>query len=67
MANRRLNLNVPAGPVAFDITPVGVSGNLGLVVTSGFIYTVNLADGALTRGPAVTGVRGAIRDIAILP
>lgn len=60
-------MNVPTGPVAFDIAPVGVSGNIGMVVTGGFIYTVNLADGMLTRGPAVTGVRGAIRDIAILP
>jgi hypothetical protein len=60
-------MNVPSGPVAFDIAPVAPSGNLALVVTSGFVYTLNLADGVLTRGPAVTGVRGAIRDIAILP
>ncbi|MFY7958556.1 MAG: DUF4394 domain-containing protein [Elsteraceae bacterium] len=60
-------MNLPTGPVAFDIAPVGASGNLALVVASGFVHTLNLADGMLTRGPAVTGVRGAIRDIAILP
>jgi hypothetical protein len=57
-------MNVPKGPVAFDIAPMGTASNLALVVTGGFIYTLNLADGMLTRGPAVAG---AIRDIAILP
>ncbi len=60
-------MNVPTGPVAFDIAPTGAAGNVALLVTGGFIYTVNLADGMLTRGPAVSGVNGAIRDIAILP
>jgi len=59
-------MNLPAGPVAFDIAPTR-TGNLVVMVTGGVVYEVNLDNGALTRRGAIEGLTGAIRDIAILP
>jgi hypothetical protein len=59
-------MNAPSGPVAFDILSTAAGANTAVVVTSGTIFRVDLANGQMTRGPVVTGVRGVIRDIAVM-
>ncbi len=52
---------------AFDISATADLVNTAYLVAGANLYTVDLATGAATSVGAITGVEGAIRDIAILP
>ena len=52
---------------AFDIASTADLTNTAYLVAGSTIYTVNLETGATTAGAELTGVDGAVRDIAILP
>ena len=55
------------GPVAFDIASDGKGGNTGWLLTGGNLHMVDLATGAAKSVGAISGLSGAISDIAILP
>jgi hypothetical protein len=55
------------GPVAFDIWSDGKGGNTGWLLSGGMLYTVDLATGAAKPFSQVSGLKGRIGDIAILP
>lgn len=52
---------------AFDIESRAVDDNTAWLVAGNGLYTVDLGSGAATMVGEITGVDGAIRDIAILP
>ena len=56
-----------AAPIAFDVWSDGKGGNTGWLLTNGQLFSVDLASGATTNLGAVTGLKGRIGDIAILP
>jgi hypothetical protein len=56
-----------AGPVAFDIESDGKGGNTAWVINGGILHTVDLATGKATAVGKISGVSGAISDIAVLP
>ena len=55
------------GPVAFDIWSDGKGANVGWLLAGGNLHTVDLATGAATPVGAITGLKGKVSDIAILP
>lgn len=55
------------GPLAFDIWTDGKGGNVGWLLASGNLHTVDLANGAAKSVGAITGLKGKVIDIAILP
>lgn len=52
--------------IAFDIVTTD-TGNAGLAIAGGALHQINLETGAATSQGALRGVRGTVRDIAILP
>jgi len=56
-----------AAPVAFDIWSDGKGGNTGWVLSGGTLYSLDIATGATKAVGKVTGLKGVIGDIAILP
>lgn len=56
-----------SGPVAFDIWSDGKGGNMGWMLSGGTLYTLDIATGATKAVGKVTGLKGKISDIAILP
>ncbi|MBE7183720.1 MAG: DUF4394 domain-containing protein [Methylobacterium mesophilicum] len=62
----KLNVSLD-GPVAFDILSDGKGGNEAWLMSGAKLYSVDLASGAATEAATITGVEGAVRDIAILP
>ena len=59
-------LGIMAGSAAFDIAP-GDGVGTGWLMADGALYKVDLATGKATMAGKVTGVTGAVRDIAVLP
>ena len=55
------------GPVAFDIASDGKGGNVGWLLAGGNLHMVDLATGAAKSVGAISGLTGAITDIAVLP
>ena len=53
--------------VAFNIESDGKGANTGWLLTDGQLSMMDLANGATTAVGAVTGLRGMVRDIAVLP
>jgi len=51
----------------FDIHATAVDANTAYLSAGGMLYTVDLETGATTELGAITGLDGALRDIAILP
>ena len=56
-----------SGPVAFDIESDGKDGNVAWLVHGGTLHTVDLMTGKAMAIGAISGVNGAISDIAVLP
>lgn len=52
--------------IAFDIVTTD-AGNAGWAIAGGALHQINLETGAATPQGALRGVRGEVRDIAILP
>jgi hypothetical protein len=57
----------PDGAIAFDIMADGAGKNTAFLIAGGRMHTVDLATGAATATGAVTGLSGAVGDIAVLP
>jgi hypothetical protein len=55
------------GPVAFDIWSDGKGGNTGWLLSGGRLFTVDMATGAAKPFAQISGLKGRISDIAILP
>ena len=55
------------GPVAFDIWSDGKGANTGWLLAGGTLYTVDMTTGAAKAFGQVSGLKGRIGDIAILP
>lgn len=51
---------------AFDIASDANGGNFGWLAASGALYTVDLTNGKATKTTAITGLKGDIRDLAVL-
>ncbi|MBL8586889.1 MAG: DUF4394 domain-containing protein [Methylobacteriaceae bacterium] len=58
---------VSAATIAFDIASDGNGGNAGWLVAGADVYAVDLVTGKATKRGAIKGLKGAARDIAILP
>jgi DNA-binding beta-propeller fold protein YncE len=53
--------------IGFDIKSGGPDMNEAWLLSGGKLYAVDLATGAATEAGTITGLDGAVRDIAILP
>ena len=60
-------LGMTAETVAFDIASDGNGGNSAFAMAGDTLYSVDLTTGKGTVAAKITGVSGAVRDIAILP
>lgn len=61
------SLGVKPDAVAFDIASDGKGGNTGWVVAGGALHTVDLASGKVTTVGKISGIKGTISDIAVMP
>ncbi len=52
---------------AFDIVSDGNGGNSAWLMSGDTLYSVDLATGKGTAAAKITGVKGTVRDIAVLP
>ena len=57
----------PAETYAFDVQTTEDGTNTAWLVNGATLYTVDLETGAATEAGAISGVEGAIRDIAVMP
>jgi hypothetical protein len=53
--------------VAFDIWSDGKGGNTGWLLTGGTLHMVDIATGATKSVGKISGLKGKISDIAVLP
>jgi hypothetical protein len=61
-------LNVPMNaPIAFDVWSDGKGANTGWLLTGGQLFSVDIATGATRSMGRISGLRGKVSDIAILP
>jgi hypothetical protein len=56
-----------SGPIAFDILADGKGGNTAWALADGKLHEIDLATGKSRAVGAITGLKGKIWDIAILP
>lgn len=61
------SLGVKPDTVAFDIASDGKGANTGWVVAGGALHTLDLATGKVTTVGKVSGLKGTIGDIAVMP
>jgi hypothetical protein len=55
------------GGVAFDIAADGKGGNQGWLLVGSTLYAVDLATGAAKSAGTISGLKGQIKDIAVIP
>lgn len=60
-------LGVKADKAAFDIAADGNGGNTGWLMAGSTLYSVDLATGKATKAATIQGVKGTVRDIAVMP
>lgn len=60
-------LGTSAKTVAFDIASDGKGGNWAWLMAGKTLHSVDLASGKATKAADIAGVKGTVRDIAILP
>jgi hypothetical protein len=60
-------LGVKADKAAFDIAADGNGGNTGWLMAGSTLYSVDIATGKATKAASIQGVKGTVRDIAVLP
>ncbi|MBB6306643.1 DUF4394 domain-containing protein [Xanthobacter tagetidis] len=60
-------LGMPAKAVAFDIVSGAEGGNAAWLMAGDTLYKVDLATGASTKAATISGMKGTVRDIAVLP
>ena len=56
-----------SAPIAFDVWSDGKGANTGWLLNNGQLFTVDLASGATKSLGKVTGLKGKVGDIAIMP
>lgn len=61
------SLGVKGEGLAFDIMSDGQGGNTALLMAGDTLYTVDIATGKATASAKISGVKGTVRDIAVLP
>ena len=67
MLNAIGKLGIKADNVAFDIWSDGQGKNEAWLMAGDTLYSVDLATGKATLAAKITGAKGPVRDIAILP
>jgi hypothetical protein len=60
-------LGIKADKVAFDILADGKGANTGWLMAGDTLYAVDLSTGKATMAARISGVKGEVRDIAVLP
>jgi hypothetical protein len=60
-------LGLPAKAVAFDIVSGAEGGNAAWLMAGDTLYKVDLSTGAGSKAATISGVKGAVRDIAVMP
>ena len=60
-------LGVKADKAALDIAADGNGGNTGWLMAGSTLYSVDLATGKATKAATIQGVKGTVRDIAVMP
>jgi Domain of unknown function (DUF4394) len=61
-------LNVPmSGPIAFDVWSDGKGANTGWLLTGGQLFSVDITSGTTKSMGKVSGLKGKVSDIAIMP
>ncbi len=61
-------LNVPmSAPIAFDVWSDGKGANTGWLLAGGQLFSVDITSGATKSMGKVSGLRGKVSDIAIMP
>jgi DNA-binding beta-propeller fold protein YncE len=60
-------LGASPATIAFDIVTGADGANTGMAIAGGKLHTIDLTTGAATALGRIRGLRGDIRDIAILP
>jgi hypothetical protein len=60
-------LSANGGSLAFDIWSDGRGGNEGWLLNGAMLHRVDIASGKTTPAGKIDGVKGQVRDIAILP
>lgn len=53
--------------IAFDIAPEAGGGNSAWLISGSKVFKIDLATGKATEATALEGLKGTIRDIAVLP
>ncbi|MBX9924895.1 MAG: DUF4394 domain-containing protein [Hyphomicrobiaceae bacterium] len=61
------SLGVKPDAVALDIASDGKGGNTAFVVAAGALHTLDLATGKITTAGPLSGLKGSVSDIAVLP
>ena len=56
-----------AAPIAFDVWSDGKGANTGWLLNNGQLFSVDIATGATKSLGRVTGLKGKVSDIAIMP
>ncbi len=56
-----------SAPIAFDVWSDGKGANTGWLLNNGQLFTVDLASGAAKSIGKVSGLKGKVGDIAIMP
>ena len=56
-----------SGPLAFDIAPDGMGGNMAWLLAGGRLHKIDLATGKASAAALVSGASGVVTDIAIWP
>jgi Domain of unknown function (DUF4394) len=55
------------GPIGFDIVADGSGGNQGWMMVGSSLYSVDLVSGKATMAAKISGIKGKLQDIAIMP
>ncbi len=55
------------GSVAFNIETDGKGGNTGWLLADGMLATIDLANGMTGKPGPVSGLKGQVRDLAVMP
>ena len=55
------------GPIGFDIVADGSGGNQGWLMVGSSLYSLDLASGKATMAAKISGIKGKLQDIAVMP
>ncbi len=61
------NIGKKPKAIAFNIQSDGKGGNTGWLLADGTLSTIDISNGQTTAVGSVAGLKGQVRDIAVLP